>query len=83
MQVEAGRGTFFYSAGFDEDEGVTAMIIRNALIALVSAVAGALLTFTVIDQSGQVVSSKSNRLDGLSTETAFLPERFGVPASAQ
>jgi hypothetical protein len=57
------------------------MIIRNALIALVSAVAGGLLTLTVIGQSDEAVSSKSARLDGPQTETAFLPERFGVPAA--
>jgi hypothetical protein len=58
------------------------MIARNVVIALVSAVVGAVLTLFVL-QPGDMKSAtaKSDRLGGTSTETAFLPERFGVPGS--
>lgn len=59
------------------------MIARNALIALISAAVGGLATMTVIDRASPPVASKSDRLYGPTTETAFLPERFGVPALAQ
>jgi hypothetical protein len=59
------------------------MIARNALTVLISAVVGGLVTLFVIQPSSDLVSSKSDRLSGETTETAFLPERFGVPASAR
>jgi hypothetical protein len=62
---------------------VIEMITRNAFIALISAVFGGLLVAFVIGPGGPASSAKSDRLSGPTTETAFLPERFGVPGSAQ
>ena len=59
------------------------MIARNLLLAVISAIFGGLVTLYVLQpESATTVASKADRLSGPSTETAFLPERFGVPGSA-
>ncbi len=58
------------------------MVARNVLLAVMSAIMGGLVTLYVLQPSSTSnIASKSDRLDGASTETAFLPERFGVPGS--
>lgn len=59
------------------------MNARNALIALGSAIAGGLVVALLMHPTGPIVSSKTDRLSGAPAETAFLPERFGVPGSTQ
>ena len=59
------------------------MNVRNIMIAMGSAVAGGLLVAVLMHPVGQTVTAKSDRLSGPQTETAFLPERFGVPSSTQ
>ncbi|WP_117191182.1 hypothetical protein [Rhizobium terrae] len=59
------------------------MNARNALIALGSAIAGGLVVALLMHPAGPTVTAKSDRLSGPPAETAFLPERFGVPASTQ
>lgn len=55
----------------------------NVMIALVSAIAGGLAVAFAVTSFGPATTAKSDRLSGQQTETAFLPERFGVPASQQ
>jgi hypothetical protein len=56
----------------------------NVLIAAASAVIGGLaIAFVVAPAVGSFSQGKSDRLSGEQTETAFLPERFGVPSSQQ
>jgi len=60
------------------------MNARNALIALGSAIAGGLIFALLMHPAGPTtVASKTDRLSGPPAETAFLPERFGVPALTQ
>jgi hypothetical protein len=60
------------------------MTLRNVLTAFISALVGAVITLYVIQpEGGAVIATKSDRLSGSSTETAFLPERFGVPGTSQ
>lgn len=59
------------------------MIVRNTMIALASAVVGGLVSALVITHAEPAATAKADRLSGPATETAFLPERFGVPASTQ
>ena len=54
--------------------------IQNVAIVLGAAVAGGLL-FAVAFQSHPDITAKTDRLSGSSVETAFLPERFGVPGA--
>ena len=58
------------------------MSAQNVLIALGSAIAGGLLVALLMHPAGPIASTKSDRLSGPPAETAFLPERFGVPGSA-
>lgn len=55
----------------------------NILIALGSAIVGALLAVLLLHSAGPSVTAKTDRLSGPPSETAFMPERFGVPSSAQ
>jgi hypothetical protein len=60
------------------------MNARNALIALGSAIAGGLVVALLMHPTSPAsVASKTDRLSGPPAETAFLPERFGVPATTQ
>lgn len=59
------------------------MNARNALIALGSAIAGGLIVALFMHAASPALTAKTDRLGGAPSETAFLPERFGVPASAQ
>ncbi|CAN7326776.1 MULTISPECIES: hypothetical protein [Neorhizobium] len=58
------------------------MSAQNVLIALGSAIAGGLVVALLMHPAGPTASTKSDRLSGPPAETAFLPERFGVPGSA-
>jgi hypothetical protein len=56
----------------------------NLLIVMASAIVGGLaVMFAVAPSDHAVTAGKSDRLSGPQTETAFLPERFGVPSSQQ
>ncbi|RWX75440.1 hypothetical protein EPK99_17205 [Neorhizobium lilium] len=58
------------------------MIARNLLIAVMSAIVGGVVTMYVLQPTDSATAaSKSDRLSGPPTETAFLPERSGVPGS--
>ncbi|MGK6314890.1 hypothetical protein [Neorhizobium sp. DT-125] len=59
------------------------MNFRNALIALGSAIAGGLVAALLMHPASPAVAAKTDRLSGPPSETAFLPERFGVPSSTQ
>ncbi len=59
------------------------MSARNILIALGSVIAGGFIAALLMHPINQAVTAKSDRLSGPSSETAFLPERFGVPSSTQ
>lgn len=59
------------------------MIARSLTIALGSAIVGGLIGALVIAHNEPIATAKSDRLRGQQTETAFLPERFGVPSSTQ
>ena len=59
------------------------MSAQNVLIALGSAIAGGLVVALLMHPAGPAASTKSDRLSGPPAETAFLPERFGVPGSTQ
>lgn len=58
------------------------MIARSIMLTLASAIVGGVIAGLVISQTGRIPLSKSDRLSGPTTETAFMPERFGVPATA-
>ncbi|TWF49649.1 hypothetical protein [Neorhizobium alkalisoli] len=58
------------------------MTIRNLSTAVLSAFAGGFITVAVMSHWLPVSTAKSDRLGGPTTETAFLPERFGVPAAS-
>ncbi|GEM_PF-1230375 len=53
------------------------------LIVLATVIAGCLAIFSAVAPLQSVNSAKSDRLSGEQTQTAFLPERFGVPSSRQ
>ena len=60
------------------------MIAKNLMIAVISAMVGGLITIYLLQPSPTATATaaaKSDRLSGPQTETAFLPERFGVPGS--
>jgi hypothetical protein len=59
------------------------MNARNILIALGSAIVGALVAALLLHSAGPTATAKSDRLSGPPSETAFMPERFGVPSSTQ
>ena len=59
------------------------MNARNILIALGSAIVGAFVAALVLHSAGPVTMAKTDRLSGPPSETAFMPERFGVPSSTQ
>ncbi|MFB9950876.1 hypothetical protein ACFFP0_18660 [Rhizobium puerariae] len=59
------------------------MNARNALIALGSAIMGGVIVALLAHPAGPAVTGKTDRLSGPPSETAFLPERFGVPGSTQ
>lgn len=59
------------------------MNARNALIALGSAVMGGVIAALLLHPGAPTVTAKTDRLSGPPSETAFLPERFGVPSSVQ
>lgn len=59
------------------------MNTRNALIMVGSAIAGGLIVALLMHPTGPMVASKTDRLSGPPAETAFLPERFGVPSTTQ
>jgi hypothetical protein len=59
------------------------MSAQNVLIALGSAIAGGHVVALLMHPAGPTASTKSDRLSGPPAETAFLPERFGVPGSTQ
>jgi hypothetical protein len=59
------------------------MSAQHVLIALGSAIAGGLVVALLMHPAGPTASTKSDRLSGPPAETAFLPERFGVPGSTQ
>lgn len=46
-------------------------------------IAGMLIAVVALSPSSRVSISKTDRLGGEETQTAFLPERFGVPSSSQ
>ncbi len=53
------------------------------LIASATLIAGGIAVLSTVAPLQSVNSAKSDRLSGKQTETAFLPERFGVPSSQQ
>ena len=53
------------------------------LITLATVFAGALAILSAVVPLQPLTTSKSDRLSGQQTETAFLPERFGVPSTQQ
>lgn len=55
----------------------------NVLIASLSAIAGGLAVAFAVTPSDPAATAKSDRLSGPETQTAFIPERFGVPSSRQ
>jgi hypothetical protein len=55
----------------------------NVQIALALAVVGGLAVTFAVTPFGYSPQGKTDRLSGDETETAFLPERFGVPSSQQ
>ncbi|MDE1158667.1 MAG: hypothetical protein PW791_10400 [Neorhizobium sp.] len=57
------------------------MTKANAAIAFLSALAGGLAVALFAHPVGQIAASKTARLGGSSTETAFMPQRFGVPGA--
>jgi len=59
------------------------MNLRNALIALGSVIAGGLVAALLLHPASPTRVAKTDRLSGPPAETAFLPERFGVPSSTQ
>jgi hypothetical protein len=60
------------------------MIANNFMLAVMSTVLGGLVTIYVLQPDTTANAAlKSDRLSGSQTETAFLPERFGVPGSTQ
>ncbi|WP_150132705.1 hypothetical protein [Neorhizobium sp. SOG26] len=61
------------------------MTIQNMMLALGSAVAGGLVIALLMHPETPTITAaaKSARLSGPPAETAFLPERFGVPALSQ
>jgi hypothetical protein len=58
------------------------MTIRNILLVCCSAAFGAVFVLASVPKV-PVATEKAARLGGSATETAFLPERFGVPHPAQ
>jgi hypothetical protein len=59
------------------------MTRSTPIIGLAALIAGALAASIVNSPLIPMSTTKSDRLDGPQTETAFLPERFGVPGSRQ
>ncbi|MBP1846139.1 hypothetical protein J2046_004413 [Rhizobium petrolearium] len=59
------------------------MNARNAMIALGSAIMGGVIAAILLHAGAPIVAVKTDRLGGPPSETAFLPERFGVPGSVQ
>jgi hypothetical protein len=59
------------------------MNVQNILLAIGSAIAGGLVVALLMHSAGPTVTAKSDRLSGSTAETAFLPERFGVPTTTQ
>lgn len=61
------------------------MTRTNAVIAFLSALAGGLAVALFAHPVGQIAASKTERLGGrpagVTTETAFMPQRFGVPGT--
>ncbi len=53
------------------------------MIALATVFAGGLAVLSAVVPLQPLMSGKSDRLSGKQMETAFLPERFGVPGSRQ
>lgn len=53
------------------------------LIALATVIAGGFAVFSAVAPLRSVNPAKSDRLSGEQTQTAFLPERFGVSGSRQ
>lgn len=53
------------------------------LIALATVIAGGVAVFSAWVPPQSVNPAKSDRLSGEQTQTAFLPERFGVSGSRQ
>ncbi len=53
------------------------------LIASGTLIAGGIAVLSTLVPIQSINSAKSDRLSGEQTETAFLPERFGVPSSQQ
>lgn len=53
------------------------------MMAVTALIVGALAATFTMPPLGQQASEKTARLDGTQTETAFLPERFGVSGSEQ
>jgi hypothetical protein len=51
------------------------------LIASATLVIACFVTFMTVAPFTSGSTDKSDRLDGQTTETAFLPERFGVPST--
>jgi hypothetical protein len=62
-------------------QGVAVMNARNLSIAFLSAIVGGIAVAVIMSGWIAVPTAKSDRLSGPSTETAFLPERFGVPGA--
>jgi hypothetical protein len=56
---------------------------RIKLIVLGSALASGLAIILAVAPLSAIALPKSDRLSGEQTETAFLPERFGVPSRQQ
>jgi hypothetical protein len=57
------------------------MTRTNAVIAIASAIVGGLMVALFAHPVGQMAAAKTERLGGPATETAFLPQRFGVPGT--
>jgi hypothetical protein len=53
---------------------------RNEILTFVIAAATGFLIALALWPSGPAVTGKTDRLAGTQVETAFLPERFGVPS---
>ena len=61
-------------------KGVFVMGTKNGFLTLAIAfAAGFVIALALLRPPGPVTTEKTDRLAGSSVETAFLPERFGVP----
>jgi hypothetical protein len=68
---------------FPFDQGEIQMRRSTELIVLATLIAGSLAIFSALIPPRPGNPVKTDRLSGEQTQTAFLPERFGVASSRQ